>query len=275
MKKKKVEPPPPLPEPIAGVKGFNKDMKCIDMQYEVGREFEMPAAKTLKCCPDDPGTEGGLHFCENPLDVFGYYAPADSKFAEVESRGEIQRANDDSKIATSRLFIKAEISLNHLIGLGVKFILDRVNFKDAKESASGNQSAATNTGNQSAATNTGNQSAATNTGYQSAATNTGYQSAATNTGDQSAATNTGYQSAATNTGYQSAAIVEGKESIAIATGAEGKAKGKIGCWLVLAEWQRKSDGWHIIDVKSFPIDGNEVKEDVFYSLKNGKAIEVE
>ena len=239
MKKKKVEPPPPLPEPITGVKGFNKDMKCIDMQYEVGKDFEMPAGKTLKCCPDDPGTEGGLHFCENPLDVFGYYAPADSKFAEVESRGEIQRANDDSKIATSRLFIKAEISLNHLIGLGVKFILDRVNFKDAKESASGNQSAATNTGNQSAATNTGD------------------------------------RSAATNTGYRSAAIVEGKESIAMSTGAEGKAKGKIGCWLVLAEWQRANDGWHIIDVKSFPIDGREIKEDVFYSLKNGKAIEVE
>jgi len=255
MKKKKDE--HPTPEPISGVKAFGPDWKCLDMQYEVGKEFEIPKDKKLKCCPDDKETEGGLHFCENPLDVFGYYSPADSKFAEVEGRGEVEKHTEDSKVATSRLFIKAEITLSQAVGMGVKFILDRVNFKDAKESASGNQSAATNTG------------------YRSAATNTGYQSAATNTGNRSAATNTGDQSAATNTGYQSAAIVEGKQSIAISTGLEGKAKGKIGCWIVLAEWSRKEDGWHIIDVKSFPVDGSIIKEDVFYSLKNGIAIEVQ
>jgi len=254
MKKKKDE--RPTPEPIAGVKGFGPDWKCLNMQYEVGKEFEIPKDKKLKCCPDDTETEGGLHFCENPLDVLGYYSPADSKFAEVESRGAVEKHTGDSKVATSRLFIKAEITLSQVIGMGVKFILDRVNFKDAKESASGNRSAATNTGDQSAATNTGDQSAATNTGDRSAATNTGYRSAATNTGDRSAAT------------------VEGKESIAISTGLEGKAKGKIGCWIVLAEWSRKEDGWHIIDVKSFPVDGSMIKEDVFYSLKNGIAIEV-
>jgi len=264
MKKKKDE--QPTPESITGVKGFGPDWKCLDMQYEVGKEFEIPKDKKLKCCPDDTETEGGLHFCENPLDVLGYYSPADSKFAEVESRGEVEKRTEDSKVATSRLFIKAEITLSQIIGMGVKFILDRVNFKDAKESANGDQSAATNTGDLSAATNTG---------YLSAATNTGDQSAATNTGYRSAATNTGYRSAATNTGYRSAAIVEGKESIAISAGLEGKAKGKIGCWIVLAEWSRKEDGWHIIDVKSFPVDGSMIKEDVFYSLKDGIAVEVQ
>jgi len=187
----------------------------------VGKEFEIPKDKKLKCCPDDKETEGGLHFCENPLDVFGYYSPADSKFAEVEGRGEVEKHIEDSKVATSRLFIKAEITLSQVVGMGVKFILDRVNFKDAKESESGNRSAATNTGD------------------------------------------------------RSAAIVEGRESVAISTGLEGKAKGKIGCWIVLAEWTRKRDGWHIVDVKSFPVDGSTIKEDIFYSLKNGVAIEVQ
>ncbi len=96
----------------------------------------------------------------------------------------------------------------------------------------------------------------------------------TNTGYHSAATNTGNWSAATNTGYQSAATVEGKESIAMATGIEGKAKGKKSCWLVLAEWKERKDGWHIKDVKSVAVDGKTIKEDTFYTLKGGKFVEV-
>ena len=131
----------------------------------------------------------------------------------------------------------------------------------------GNYSAATNTGDYSAATNTGDYSAATNTGDQSAATNTGTQSAATNTGNYSAATNTGYQSAATNTGDKSAAIVDGKESIAIVTGMGSKAKGKLGCWLVLTE---RDINYHIKCVKAFKVDGEKIKEDTFYTLIDGE-----
>ena len=96
----------------------------------------------------------------------------------------------------------------------------------------------------------------------------------TNTGNHSAATNTGNWSAATNTGTRSAATVEGKESIAMATGIEGKAKGKKSCWLVLAEWKERKDGWHIKDVKSVAVDGKKIKEDTFYTLKGGKFVEV-
>ena len=139
----------------------------------------------------------------------------------------------------------------------------------------GYYSAATNTGNYSAATNTGNQSAATNTGNQSAATNTGNYSAATNTGDRSAATNTGYQSAATNTGDYSAASVEGKDSIALAFGVESKAKGALGCYIVLAEWGEDDEGnRQLKTVKCHKVDGKTVKPDTWYMLKNGKFTEV-
>ena len=140
----------------------------------------------------------------------------------------------------------------------------------------GNRSAATNTGYQSAATNTGDRSAATNTGYQSAATNTGDESAATNTGDESAATNTGDRSAATNTGNRSAASVEGFESIAIVTGYDCKAKGSLGCWIVLTE-RGEWDGntYPIKCVKSFKVDGKKVKSNTWYKLINGKLTKCE
>ena len=83
------------------------------------------------------------------------------------------------------------------------------------------------------------------------------------------------KSAATNTGNFSAAIVEGKESFAIATGIEGKAKGKIGCYIALAEWVEKKDGYVLKTFKTAKVDGKKIKEDVFYSLKGGNFLEAE
>jgi len=278
---------------IKGWKGFDKDLKCRGMQYEVGKTFEVPEAKACS---------KGLHFCENPMDIFGYYPPAGSRYAEVEGDGDLDKGGDDSKVAATRLTVKAEIGIPGLVKAGVEYIKSKIDWDNAKESNTGYQSAATNTGDQSAATNTGYQSAATNTGYQSAATNTGdrsaatntgdqsaatntgdrsaatntgYQSAATNTGYQSAATNTGYQSAATNTGDRSAATVEGEESVAMAIGYESKAKGALGCWIVLSEWEERDDGYHIKDVQCARIDGETIKADVWYSLVDGKFVEAE
>ena len=99
--------------------------------------------------------------------------------------------------------------------------------------------------------------------------------AATNTGDWSAATNTGDRSAATNTGNQSAAVVEGKESFAIATGIEGKAKGALGCYIAVAEYKEIDDGYRLVDFKSHIVDGETIKPDTFYMLKDGEFVEVE
>ena len=266
-------------------KGFDKELKCRDFQYEVGKEYEETKADLCSC---------GFHACENPLDVFNYYEPASSRYCEVEMDEVSPELRNDSKRCSKKIRIGVEIGIKGIVEAGVKFIMDKIDWANAKETNTGYRSAATNTGYQSAATNTGDQSAATNTGdrsaatntgyrsaatntgYQSAATNTGYQSAATNTGDRSAATNTGDRSAATNTGYQSAAVVEGKESVAIATGVESRAKGSLGCYIVLAEWyQDEAHDWHIKHVESAKVDGEKIKADTFYTLKNGEFVEVE
>ena len=243
-------------------KGFDKDLKCRGFQYEIGKEYE---ENTADIC------HKGFHACENPMDVFGYYNPADSRYCEVDLDTN-EQTGEDSKRVGKKIKIETEIGLSGLIQAGVKFILEKVDFKSAKESNTGYQSAATNTGNRSAATNTGNRSAATNTGNWSAATNTGNRSAATNTGNWSAATNTGNRSAATNTGNWSAATVGGAESIAVVTGYGSKAKGAVGCWLVLTERDEKM---HILGVQAVCVDGETIKADTFYMLKNGAIIEVD
>ena len=211
---------------MKGYKGFDKDLKCRGMQYSFGETATHNG--NLKLC------SSGLHFCENPLDVLAHYPPSDSRFAEIEADEVANQLQRDSKCVAKSLYIKAELSLSELLAGGSKFILDKVDFTNSKESNTGTSSAATNTGNRSAATNTGNSSAATNTGYSSAATNTG------------------------------------KDGTAISLGIEGRASGSIGNFLVLAEWQYQNSAWRRVAMGLAKVDGKKIKADTFYVLKGGK-----
>jgi hypothetical protein len=248
-------------------KGFDKDLKCRDFQYEIGKTYEEPTAELC---------EKGFHACEYPLDVFGYYAPGDmSRYCEVDLDDvSDKKSNEDRKRYGKKIAVKAEIGIAGLVKAAVDFVME--NIKDEnKEANTGDCSASTNTGDCSASTNTGLRSASTNTGDCSASTNTGFRSASTNTGDYSASTNTGDCSASTNTGDYSKADVSGKESVAAALGIESKAKGVLGCWLVLAEWAKDENyNWHRKDVQCFKVDGVTVKPDTWYKLKNGDLVEV-
>lgn len=207
-----------MTETIKGFKGFDKDLKCRGYQYEVGQYFQEEGK--IEACSK------GFHFCENPFDVFSYYPPFTengiNRYCVVEGGGSIDKDSDDTKIACSKLHISAEIGLKGLVEAGIKFILDKVNWKDCKES------------------------------------------------------NTGYYSAATNTGNRSAAQVSGKDSIAIVTGKDSKAKGSIGCWIVLTErgdWDGNT--YPIKEVKAVKVDGELIKPDTYYKLNHGKIIPCE
>lgn len=85
----------------------------------------------------------------------------------------------------------------------------------------------------------------------------------------SIAKNTGTHSIAVSTGDESEAIVSGDQSVAISIGWRSKAKGALGCWLVLAECRSKK----VIDVKSTQVDDDRIKVNTFYRLKNGEFVE--
>ncbi|ECG5352679.1 hypothetical protein QTL52_002635 [Salmonella enterica] len=196
---------------IVTFKGFNKDLKCRGFQFAIGETFHHDGK--VEACGS------GFHACECPFDVFSYYSPADSRFAETISFGITDREEDgDTKIASASITIKAELTLPQFIQRGIEWIWSKIDKSLEQQIMCGDCSAATNTGNRSAASNTGDWSAATNTGDCSAATNTGNRSAASNTGDWSAASNTGDWSAATNTGDWSAATNTGDCSAATNTG---------------------------------------------------------
>ncbi|ECU9585194.1 hypothetical protein Q2589_000109 [Salmonella enterica] len=278
---------------IVTFKGFNKNLKCRDFQFAIGETFHHDGK--VEACGS------GFHACECPFDVFSYYPPSESRYAETISFGVTDREEGgDTKIASASITIKAELTLPQFIQRGIEWIWSKIdksleqqimtgyrsaatntgNWSAATNTGNwsaatntGDQSAATNTGNRSAATNTGNWSAATNTGNWSAATNTGDRSAATNTGDRSAATNTGYQSAATNTGDRSAAEVSGSQSVAASLGIEGKARASEGGAIVLC--YRDEDG-ELIHIRASKVGENGIMPDTWYQLdEDGEFVECE
>ena len=101
---------------VIAYKGFDKNLKCRGFQYEVGKEYEMSGR--IACC------ERGFHACESPLEVFDHYDMLNSRFAEVEQSGEIDKEENTTKVCSSRIKVKAELKLADIINLGVEWIKD-------------------------------------------------------------------------------------------------------------------------------------------------------
>ena len=68
-----------MEQKIKAYKAFDKDLSCRGFKYEVGKEYEETGY--IKVC------EKGFHACPYPLDVFGYYPPAEARFCEVGQSG--------------------------------------------------------------------------------------------------------------------------------------------------------------------------------------------
>ena len=264
-KKKAVADKPEQPIIEHGFKGFTKDFTCTGgnapFQYEVGKTYE--EAEASLC-------HKGFHYCEYPLDCFDYYRPGDgSRYSTVEAANPSDERKGDSKRVTKKLTIGGELTFRGIIEAAVKFTFDRATWNDS-DKATAEREAASATGDYGAASATGFQGAASATGGKGAASATGFQGAASATGGKGAASATGDYGAASATGDYGAASATGKESVAMACGRYGKAKACLGSWIVLAE---RNDDWEIITMRCAVIDGEILKPDTYYTLKNGEFIE--
>ena len=242
-------------------------MKCRGMQYELGKTARSDGA--VRC-----GNKG-FHSCEAPLDVLKYYdAKSGNRFFEAEAGGEIDRAGaDDSKIASSELTLKAEIGLPGLVKAQIEYVRKRCtnehNAKPSEPATAGDSGAAT-AGYRGAAT-AGSWGAATAGSWGAAtagswgAATAGYRGAAT-AGDSGAAT-AGDSGAATSRG----SVTVGENGVGTVRGNNVKIRGGMGALLVCAiEFEDNCD---IAEWKAVVVDGERIKADVFYTLKDGEFVE--
>ena len=234
-------------ESIKTYKGFNKDMTCRGFQYEEGKEYE---EESVEVC------DHGFHACEYPLDCLNYYYPNKSVYHEVEQSGEIQKHNDDTKVASTKIKIGAEISIVGLVKAAIEYTVKRIN-KDAESDEKHGASSAT-----------------------------GDYGASSATGDYGASSATGNCGASSATGYKGASSAEDKDAVAVAWGYKSKAKGVLGSFLVFADWEytgsednmeydrNNKSAWALNGAKMVQVDGENIKPDTWYTIENGEIAEV-
>ena len=320
-----------MSEVIKSYKGFNRDLTCRGKQYEVGKEYEEDRAQSCEC---------GMHACEYPLDCFSYYDPAHSVYYEVEQSGDLSRRGDDSKVASTKMKIGAEINIAGMVKASINYIRERIKeekgsdddygassatgyygassatgYKGASlatgdygassatgycgassatgdygassatgykgaSSATGDYGASSATGDYGASSATGDYGASSATGDYGASSATGYKGASSATGDYGASSATGNCGASSATGYKGASSAKDPESIAIAWGYKGRVSGVKGSFLVLADWEGdeseywKPYTWKLKGAKMVRVDGEHIKENTWYTMRNGKIVEV-
>ena len=250
---------------VKSYKGFNKDMTCSGFQYEEGKEYE---EESVEVC------DHGFHACEYPLDCLNYYSPNESVYHEVEQSGEIQKHNDDTKVASTKIKIGAEISIAGLVKAAIEYTVKRVN-KEAESDE-----------NHGASSATGDYGASSATGDYGASSATGDCGASSATGDCGASSATGNCGASSATGYKGASSAEDKDAVAVAWGYKSKAKGVIGSFLVFADWEytgsednteydrNNQSAWVLNGAKMVQVDGENIKPDTWYTIENGEIEEV-
>ena len=285
-----------MSEKIIAYKAMDKNMQCRGKQYEVGKTYHEDEADCRNA---------GMHACENPLDVLHYYPLRDSpRFFEVECGGNVDKSKEDSKLACTELAVKGEVNFAGLVKATVNAVFNRVKGKEPFSSgycstagasgysstagASGDCSTAGSSGRCSTAGTSGDYSTAGASGYYSTAGSSGdystagasgYYSTAGASGDSSTAGTSGCCSTAGASGYSSTAAAtgaycrakaDGKDNVAVANGAHSKARGILGCYLVLTEYD---DDGNMLWAKMAKVDGAHIKENVWYTLKNGEFAE--
>ena len=184
----------------------------------------------------------GYHACPMPLDTLRYYRPITSAYHEVEVGDDAQ--GDGDKVVAGRIKIGARLSIADLVKAHVDLVQDRT---------------------------PRDRSTAVTSGDESTAASSGDRSTAVTSGDESTAATSGDRSTAATSGYKSTAATSGDESIAVAGGYECRARGALGCWLVLTE---RDDIGRILDVRAVPVDGDTIRAGALYVLRGGKVVEV-
>ena len=221
---------------MKGYKGFDKDLKCRGgYQYEIGRTETTDKAELC---------HAGFHFCERPLDVFGYFSPTNSRYCEIEAEGVSPEVEGgDTKRVAKKLTVKGEIGIVGLVKAQIEYVKAHCTHevRDDGAATAGYRGAAT----------AGNYGAAT----------AGYRGAAT-AGDSGAATSRG-------------SVTVGADGCGLVRGTAGEIKIRGGMGAILVICAEKRDSYDIVGWKAAVVDGETIKADTWYTLRDGEFVEVQ
>ena len=249
---------------ITSYKAFDKNMQCRGFQYEVGKEYEMDGE--IKCC------NRGFHACKSPIEVWNYYDMLNSRYAEVEQSGKIEKEENSTKVCSSHIKIKAELKLADIINIGVEWLKDITSPSKVKADgvlndngdrrkqigSSGNYAQIGSSGNYAQIGSSGNYAKIGSSGNYAQIGSSGDYAQIGSSGDYAQIDSTG------------------EDSVIMCASNSSRAKAKVGSWITLAEWKWSDEKKRDVPVyvKTEYVDGENIKADTWYQLKNRKFVEV-
>ena len=235
---------------MKGFKGFAHGLVCRGKQYAENTVFEEPDAEICK---------SGMHFCENPFDVLDYYdlVNADGSFndfAEVEALDEA-KTDDHKKFCTTKLRVGAKLSFSGFVNACVDFVLEKTKGKNED----------------------GNFARISSSGYSAQIGSSGNSARIGSSGDFAQIGSSGDFAQIGSSGYSAQIGSSGADSVICCAGHGSKVRAKKGSWITLAEWTYNDakQRWVPVCVKTEYVDGERIKEDVFYMLEGGEFVEVQ
>ena len=231
---------------IKSYKGFDKNLKCRDFQYEIGKEYEMDGE--IKVC------NRGFHACESPFDVFDHYTMIDSRFCEVEQDGNISKEDRGTKICSSKIKIKAELKLADMIYLGVEWLKEITSPEKIKTSIKDNSS-----------------------GYGAKIGSSGYGAKIGSSGNYAKIGSSGDGAQIGSSGDGAQIDSTGEGCVIMCAGINSVAKASKGSWITLSEWSYsdKKQRYIPVCVKTEFVDGEKIKADTYYKLAGGVFKEIQ
>ena len=321
---------------ITSYKAFDKNMQCRGFQYEVGKEYEMDGE--IKCC------NRGFHACKSPIEVWNYYDMLNSRYAEVEQSGKIEKEENSTKVCSSHIKIKAELELADIINIGVEWLKDITSpskvkadgvLNDngdrrkqigssgdsakigssgdyAKIGSSGNYAQIGSSGNYAKIGSSGNSAQIGSSGDSAKIGSSGDSAKIGSSGDYAKIGSSGdyaqigssgdyaqigssgnyakigssgnYAQIGSSGNYAKIgssgnyAQIDstGEDSVIMCASNSSRAKAKVGSWITLAEWKWSDEKKRDVPVyvKTEYVDGENIKADTWYQLKNRKFVEV-
>ena len=205
--------------------------KGFDKNMEC-RGFKYEVGKEYEMDGEIKCCNRGFHACKSPIEVWDYYDMLNSRFAEVEQSGKIDEEEKSTKICSSRIKIKAELKLADIINIGVEWLKDITSPSKIKEDGVLNDN--------------------------------GYR--------RKQIGSSGYYAKIGSSGNYAQIDSTGEDSVIMCAGNSSIAKAKVGSWITLAEWKWSDEKKHNVPVcvKTEYVDGENIKDDTWYQLKNGK-----
>ena len=239
---------------MKGFKGFEKDFSFQGKQYEENMTYEEHG---VGCC-----NKGVMHFCEDPWEVLNHYDLVDgngnfSEFAEVEALGQVW--NDGEKRATNKIHIGAKLGLKGFLKACIDFTLEKTKYESNGTNLPGNYAQIGSSGNSAKIGSSGDCAKICSSGNYAQIGSSGDCAQIGSSGDYAKINSTG------------------EDAVIMCAGRRSKAKGKKGSWITLAEWVKDEEKGRYVPVcvKTERVDGEKIKEDTYYTLKNGEFVEVE